>query len=250
MTGADLSLAAVPEVAAAQQHRPSAPARPLVVIGHGTRSAAGVAVVREVAARAGAELGQRDVPVGFVDVCGPTAGEALSGLAQAVVVPYFLATGFHVRVDLPEALRTAPGSTATAALGVSPEVVAALVDRLREALDGTALPDAILLGAAGSSDVRARQEVHCLAAVVAAATGVRTQAGFIAGPGPTVYETLCTLREAGAERVAAASFLLAPGQFHDKLAGVGADLTTTPLGAHPALVDLVVRRYRSVVRSG
>lgn len=220
-------------------------ARPLVVIGHGTRSAAGVAVVREVAALAGAELGQEDVPVGFVDVCGPTAHEVLEGVPGAVVVPYFLTTGFHVRVDLPEALEQAEGASATAALGVCPEVVEALVDRLEEALDGAPIPEAILLGAAGSSDVRARQEVHCLAALVAATTGVRAQAGFISGPGPTTYKTLATLRETGAERVAALSLLLAPGQFHDKLAGVGAALTTAPLGVHRALVDLVVRRYLS-----
>lgn len=219
--------------------------RPLVVIGHGTRSAAGVAVVREVAARAGAELGQDDVPVGFVDVCGPTAPEVLQGVPGAVVVPYFLTTGFHVRVDLPAAVEQVQGTRTTAALGACPEVVTALVDRLEEALGGADRPEAILLGAAGSSDVRARQEVHCLSALVGAATGVRAQAGFLSGPGPTAYETLAALRAGGAARVAALSLLLAPGHFHDRLAGVGAALTTAPLGVHPALVDLVVRRYRS-----
>jgi sirohydrochlorin ferrochelatase len=222
---------------------PGGPGRPLVLLAHGTRSSAGVAVVRDVAAAVGRAIGQ-DVPVGFVDVCGPTADEVLEGVAQPVVVPFFLTSGFHVRVDVPEALGRADRAVGTAALGRSPEVVTALAQRLQETLDGSAV-DALLLGGAGSSDVRARQEVHCLAALLSAATGVRARAGFLSGPGPSAAETLADLRASGADRVAAVSLLLAPGEFHRRLAAVGADVTTEPLGVHPALVDLVVRRYRS-----
>ena len=222
---------------------PGGPARPLVLLAHGTRSGAGVAVVHEVAAAVGRVIGQ-DVPVGFVDVCGPSADEVLAGVAAPVVVPYFLTSGFHVRIDVPAALARADRATVTAALGRSPEVVTALTQRLEEALDGSAV-DALLLGAAGSSDVRARQEVHCLAALLSAATGLRARAGFLSGPGPSVGETLADLRAAGAGRVAAVALLLAPGEFHRRLTAAGADLTTAPLAVHPALVDLVVRRYRS-----
>lgn len=221
---------------------PGGPGRPLVLLAHGTRSSAGVAVVRDVAAAVGREIGQ-DVPVGFVDVCGPTADEVLQGVAAPVVVPYFLTSGFHVRVDVPEAVGRADRAVATAALGRSPEVVTALTQRLQEALDGSTV-DALLLGGAGSSDARARQEVHCLAALLSAATGVRARAGFLSGPGPSAVQTLDDLRAAGADRVAAVSLLLAPGEFHRRLAAVGADVTTAPLAVHPALVDLVVRRYR------
>lgn len=222
---------------------PGGPGRPLVLLAHGTRSSAGVAVVRDVATAVGREIGQ-DVPVGFVDVCGPTADEVLQGVAAPVVVPYFLTSGFHVRVDVPEAVGRADRAVATAALGRSPEVVTALTQRLQEALDGSTV-DALLLGGAGSSDARARQEVHCLAALLSAATGVRARAGFLSGPGPSAVQTLDDLRAAGADRVAAVSLLLAPGEFHRRLAAVGADVTTAPLAVHPALVDLVVRRYRA-----
>ncbi len=219
------------------------------MLAHGTRSAAGVAVVRDVAARVGDALGGVDVPVGFVDVCGPTAQEVLAGVTDAVVVPYFLTSGYHVRYDVPQAVAGASGAVSTAALGKSPEVVDALVRRLAEAVGQGPQVNAILLGGAGSADVRARQEVHCLAALLAAATGVRTAAGFISGPGPTTYESLELLRRDGAQRVAAAALLLAPGVFHDKLSALRAEVTTAPLGPHPALVDLVVRRYHDQLTS-
>lgn len=223
--------------------------RPLVMLAHGTRSAAGVAVVRDVASRVGDELGGVEVPVGFVDVCGPTAQEVLAQVPDAVVVPYFLTSGYHVRYDVPQAVAGATGAVSTDALGKSPEVVDALVQRLTEAVGQGPGVDAILLGGAGSSDVRARQEVHCLAALLAAATGVRTAAGFLSGPGPTTYQSLEMLRRGGAQRVAAVALLLAPGVFHDKLSDVGAQVTTAPLGPHPALVQLVVRRYHDLLGS-
>jgi sirohydrochlorin ferrochelatase len=45
--------------------------------------------------------------------------------------------------------------------------------------------------------------------------------------------------------VAVASYLLAPGHFHDHLADSGADWVTAPLGAHPAIAALVIDRYRT-----
>ncbi|EHR49286.1 hypothetical protein SacmaDRAFT_0993, partial [Saccharomonospora marina XMU15] len=38
-------------------------------------------------------------------------------------------------------------------------------------------------------------------------------------------------------------WLLAPGLFQRRLAGAGADVVAAPLGAHPAVVDLVLRRH-------
>jgi hypothetical protein len=43
--------------------------------------------------------------------------------------------------------------------------------------------------------------------------------------------------------VAVASWLLAPGVFHGSLAECGADVVSGPIGAHPLVVDVLVRRY-------
>jgi sirohydrochlorin ferrochelatase len=40
-----------------------------------------------------------------------------------------------------------------------------------------------------------------------------------------------------------ASWLLAPGLFQRSLAEAGADVVAAPIGAHPRLVDLILRRY-------
>jgi sirohydrochlorin ferrochelatase len=45
--------------------------------------------------------------------------------------------------------------------------------------------------------------------------------------------------------VAIAPYLLAPGHFADRLAVAGADLVAEPLGAHPAVIELVLDRVAS-----
>ena len=40
-----------------------------------------------------------------------------------------------------------------------------------------------------------------------------------------------------------APYLLAPGFFATRLREAGADVLAAPLGAHPAVVDLVLRRF-------
>ena len=41
----------------------------------------------------------------------------------------------------------------------------------------------------------------------------------------------------------AASYLLAPGFFHDQLAKAGADLVTAPLLPSPVLAEIALERY-------
>lgn len=55
------------------------------------------------------------------------------------------------------------------------------------------------------------------------------------------------LHEAGASRVAVASWLLAPGLFQRRLEASGADLIAAPLADHPAVVDVVGNRYRAAL---
>ena len=74
----------------------------LILAAHGTRRPGGVAMIGDLAARVGAQLGQT-VQVAFVDVLGPTPSEVLTADAgpRAIVVPAFLSRGYHVRTDLP-----------------------------------------------------------------------------------------------------------------------------------------------------
>lgn len=217
--------------------------RPLVVAAHGTASADGRAVVEACAAAASRELGVQH-RVGYVDVCGPTLQEALVGLDAPVVVPFFLATGYHVRHDVPAAVATVEGAATTRALGVEEEVLTALADRV---LAAQSAPDAVVVTAAGSSVRSARAEVAEVAHRLGERLGVATGAAYLTGPGPRPHEEVRRLREARHGQVVLAAHLLSPGFFLDRAHAVADALglpATGPLATHPAMVELVVRRYR------
>jgi sirohydrochlorin ferrochelatase len=217
----------------------------LVLAAHGTQDPAGAVVVEEIADAVRRRLPGVPVEVAYVDVRSPSLTEVLSAVSgPAVVVPAFLAAGYHVRVDVPEQilLSGAASVTVTPALGPDNLVLDAVYDRLVAA--GWQHGDGVVLAAAGSSDPRAVADVHRAARRLSVLTGGVVEVGFITSAQPSVPDAVAAVRAAsqGARPVAVASWLLAPGLFHQRLAGMGADLVSEPIGAHPRLVDLVVRR--------
>jgi sirohydrochlorin ferrochelatase len=224
--------------------------RPLVVAAHGTVSEAGRAVVEDCARRAGELLGTT-WRVGYVDVCPPALDEVLADTSDAVVVPLFLASGYHVRHDVPFAVERSPGAVVTAALGVSGAVVEALASRVRESL-GTSGPvrgrvDGLVLASAGSTRESARAEVAQVAAMLEERERVPVSVAYLSGPGTDVTAACAAHRLAGRSRLAVATHLLAPGVFLDRahrlgracdVLGVGSEL-----GTHPAISTLVASRY-------
>lgn len=200
----------------------------LVLAFHGTRNPAGIAVCSEIASQVRSCV---DVPVevAFADVVQPDVRSVVDG--PCVVVPVFLAAGYHVRVDIPAQIGRRPGVVLTSPLGL--DAVPAVLDRLREA--GVRRGDAVVLAAAGSSDARALATVRTAAAMLGA-VGV----GYVATATPRVPDVVAGLR---GRRVAVASWLLAPGAFHGSLAECGADVVSEPVGAHPLVVDALLRRY-------
>lgn len=221
---------------------------PLLLVAHGSRSDAANAVVRSLAS-AVAERGPR-VEVCYVDVRGPTVVDAVRTVRDrgddgAVVVPAFLAAGYHVRVDLPEQLAAAGADPArfpaTPALGPDPLLASAALARLRAA--GYRDGDAVVLAAAGSSDPSAVAEVRTAAGMLSALVGRRVRVGFAATGAPAVPALVEGLHAAGSERVAVASWLLAPGVFQNRLLDSGADVVGDPLGVHDDVVRAVLERY-------
>ncbi|MGD9986753.1 sirohydrochlorin chelatase [Pseudonocardia sp.] len=216
---------------------------PLLLVTHGTRSGdAASDLARAVAARSGL-----DVRLAHADVRAPTIASVAAGLPHAVVVPAFLAAGYHVRRDLPAQLAAAGASSfpVTPAIGPDPALAEAALDRLREA--GRRHGDAVVLAAAGSADAVALGQVRQAARMLQAATGRRVRVGFAASPAPRVDALVAGLRAAGEKRIAVASWLLAPGVFADRVAACGADVVGAPLGTHPAVVDTVLARYEAAL---
>ncbi|WP_300009977.1 CbiX/SirB N-terminal domain-containing protein [Pseudonocardia sp.] len=213
----------------------------LLLVAHGTRDPAGAVVTEAVAARVRAALGVR-VAACYVDVRRPTPADALAGMpGPCVAVPMFLAAGYHVRVDVPAQLRGHPDVLLGETFGPDPLLVAAAAARLRGA--GLRGGDAVVLAVAGSSDPCARADGALAARRLGRELGRPVTLATIATGGPRVADAVAGLRAAGAQRVAVASWLLAPGLFQRTLAGCGADAVAEPLAAHDAVVDLVLARY-------
>ncbi|WP_018157750.1 sirohydrochlorin chelatase [Demetria terragena] len=219
--------------------------RPLVVLAHGTDNAAGRTVLEQVTVAAANTLGLTP-RLGYVDVCHPTAAETMGGLSAPVVVPLFLASGYHVRTDIPEAVAAVLGAISTAPVGSGAAIADALRDRV---LAADPEPDAVILTGAGSSHDAARAEVASAAELLSERLGVPVRHAFLSASPPTMAEAYTGL----SGRVVVASHLLAPGYFQSKLESTAAALglrATGPLGSHPAVAAVVVERYRTAVAAG
>ena len=216
-----------------------------LLVAHGTRKADGVAMIADLADRVGRQLGRR-VRTAFVDVLGPTPAEVLAELPDepAVVVPAFLASGYHVRVDVPAFVTASghPDVTVTGALGPSADIVRVVVDRLVES--GWKPSDSVIMAAAGTSDDRAKRDLRVTATLLSAAIGARVELAYAATGEPRVADAVATMRSNGARRVVVASYLLADGLFQDRLHQSGADVVTAPLVTHPGVARLIARRFR------
>jgi sirohydrochlorin ferrochelatase len=221
----------------------------LILAAHGTRRPGGVATIGDLAAQVSTLL-DRTVQVAFVDVLGPRPSEVLSQAPdgrRAIVVPAFLSRGYHVRTDLPAHVVASghPNVIVTPALGPSGQIARIVFYQLMKS--GWCPGDSVVLGAAGTSDYRARADLHTTATLLSALTGSRVSLGFAATGAPHVHEAVLRARRDGARRVAVASYLLADGLFQQRLYSCGADLVSQPLGTHPGLARLIANRFRRAV---
>lgn len=213
----------------------------LVVVAHGTRNVDGNQVAREIAAAAGRRL---DLPAhaAFVELSQPLFADVMAGLDRpAVVVPLLLSTGFHMRTDLPEAVRGAPVAVRLGdQLGPDPLLAQAQVARLVEA--GATRGQRVVLVAAGSSDEAATADQCGAVALLARAWD-----------GPVELATLSGLGSRPAELVrpgdAVSPYLLSPGFFHDRLRREAPDgvVVADVIGAHACVVELIVQRASALL---
>lgn len=224
----------------------------LVAVAHGTRAPEGPVVLGSLLDTVRELLPGVDVRVAYVDVISPMLSDVLAELpdgARPVVVPMFLASGYHVRVDVPSAVASDGGrAVVTPALGPDPAVVAAVESRLRSA--SPSLPDAVVLAAAGSSDQDAVAEVSVATGLLSASLDRPVLAAYVTTASPSVPEAVASLRAAGHATVGVASYLLAPGLFQQRLDSVGADVVAPPIGVHPLVAALIADRYRAATVDG
>lgn len=228
----------------------------LILVGHGTRLPRGR---RALGLLAASVRRQWDGPVRlcFVDVQPPTPLRVLDDLGEAasatpedaagtgestVVVPGLLSTGFHVKVDIPQAIAESGQPVMVAPpLGPSEELAAVLADIVRAATGGHD-PAAAVLAATGSSDPEAAADVRRQARLLSESLGgAPVSVGFASAGDPALGAALA---DAPPDSVVI-SYLLAPGFFADRIAAAAQDrgLICTPplLAAGDAAVEAISR---------
>lgn len=234
----------------------------LVLVAHGSRDRRAAQVVERLVAACAAALPAVSVLASYLDHGSPAPVDALAsvadrGHADVVAVPLLFAAAFHARVDLPRAIAAA--TTARPALRVvqaealipganrvPTPLLAALDDTLGAGLPDA--PDALVLAAAGTSHPGARRAVGGAAHAWGVRHGLPVRVGWASATTPDPGAAVRELRRRGHRRVAVGSLFLAPGLLPDRARArawaAGACVVAPPLGAHPALVDVLVRRYQ------
>ncbi|RAO39334.1 Sirohydrochlorin cobaltochelatase [Micromonospora saelicesensis] len=238
----------------------------LVVVGHGTRSAAGVeqfaALVERVSGRG--DIG--DVEGGFIELSRPPLTDAVGALVARghralVALPLVLTGAGHGKGDIPAAMareqQRHPGLSYRYGrpLGPHPLLHEALEQRIDAALAGADRAGTwVALIGRGSTDPDANAEVAKVARLLWEGRGYAgVEPGFISLASPSVPAVLERLRRLGARRIVVAPYFLFAGVLPDRIVAQSAEFAA----AHPdldvrvaevigdcdALADLVLERY-------
>ncbi|MHA4947497.1 uroporphyrinogen-III C-methyltransferase [Micromonospora sp. SD19] len=252
----------------------------LVIVGHGTRSAAGVdqfaALVERVRRRG--DLG--DVEGGFIELSRPPLTDAVGALVARghralVALPLVLTGAGHGKGDIPAAMareqQRHPGLSYRYGrpLGPHPLLHDALEQRIDAALTAVSSAGAdragteagadragtwVALIGRGSTDPDANAEVAKVARLLWEGRGYAgVEPGFISLAQPSVPAVLERLRRLGARRIVVAPYFLFAGVLPDRIVAQSAEFAA----AHPdldvrvadvigdcdALADLVRERY-------
>ena len=244
---------------------------PLLLVGHGTVDAEGVAEfvgftdrLRRVLAVEGV-----DVDGGFIELAQPTVHEAWTALTgrghtRLAAVPLVLVAAGHAKGDIPAALEREVRRDPTTGyvfgrpLGPHPVLQEILVDRVGAALEGVPGDDtAVLLVGRGSTDPDANSEVCKVARLLQEGRPYEVEPAFVSLARPDVATGLSRCRALGARRVVVAPYFLFDGVLPRRVAhqarawSAGHPDVDVRLAGHlgdcDALAGLVVERYREAL---
>jgi sirohydrochlorin ferrochelatase len=220
----------------------------LLAVAHGSRDPAAQRRIRALA-RQTAELAPGiEVRAAFLENAAPGLAGSLAravadaGRSRVAIVPLLLAPGYHLSEDIGQAADRA-GVPAAAPLGPDVALVPVLAGRLAAARVPAGTP--VVLAAAGSRDPRAAEDTRLQASLLSIRLRAPVMAGYVSAARPTVAEAVDALSAAADGPVAVATYLLAPGLFHDQLLASAAAWVSEPLGDHPAIAALVLSRFRT-----
>jgi sirohydrochlorin ferrochelatase len=223
---------------AARRNDAAAPV--LLAVAHGTRDPAGPVTVRALLDRVRALRPWLRVAEAYAEIAAPALEDVIAETSgPVVVVPLVLARGYHALTDIPGRVAGRRDAVTARALGPHALLGAALAERLGAARRA----DAVVLGAAGSAHPAGIVDARLAARLLARRLRRPVPYGFVAAGRPALPDVVADLRRRGARRVAVASYLLAPGLFHERMLRSGADEVSPPIGAHDAVAGLILRRF-------
>ncbi|PVC84723.1 cobalamin biosynthesis protein CbiX [Streptomyces sp. CS090A] len=232
----------------------------LLVIAHGSRDPRHAATVHALTQRVRAERPGLRVETAFLEFNAPSVPRVLERLAaegadEVIALPLLLTRAFHAKTDIPSVLREARARLPRLhirqadVLGPSPLLNATLGRRLREAgvRPGDIHRTGLVLASAGSTDPEAIAVIAEIARELRHTGWCAVRPAFASASLPRTEDVVRALRAEGAERVAVAPYVIAPGRLPDRIAAgaeaAGADVLADVLGPAPELARLLLERY-------
>ena len=242
----------------------------LLLVGHGSRSAAGVAEYWEMARVLGEAAPGLAVGCGFIELARPDLDTAIDdlvarGATSVVASPLILLGAGHLKNDGPAALHRGrhrhPGVDFHYArhLGIHPLVLEVAEDRIREALGGDdPAATAVVVVSRGSSDPDANADLYKVARLLWDSRGLSlVEPAFVSLAEPSVPAALDRCRRLGATRIAVVPYFLFTGVLVERIrtqseawaaAYPDLDVRHGPhLGADPRIAALLLERYREAL---
>jgi sirohydrochlorin ferrochelatase len=252
----------------------------MLLIGHGSRSAAGVAQFRAFADAVAEARPATAVSAGLIELAEPTLDEALDvlvaqGVETVVAVPLVLLGAGHLKDDGPAALTRGRArhrclvSHYARDLGVHPAVLGVGEDRARAA--GGDESDAVVVVGRGSTDPDANADLAKVARLLADRRGLGTggdpgrelglvEPAFVSLALPSLPEALERCHRLGARRITVLPWFLFTGVLPERLREQAARFTgehpgtrvdvAEELGADPRIVALVWDRFDEALAGG
>ncbi|HEX8769671.1 MAG TPA: sirohydrochlorin chelatase [Acidimicrobiales bacterium] len=244
------------------------PDRPsLLIVGHGSRSVAGVAEYWRFAEVVKHEDPNLEVGCGFIELAQPDLDTAVDslvarGATSVVATPLVLLGAGHMKNDGPEALHRArhrhPAVTFSYArhLGIHPDVLEVAEGRIRDVLGpGDLQQSAVVLVGRGSSDPDANADLYKVARLLWDKRGLgMVEPAFVSLAPPGVPTALERCRRMGATEIAVVPYFLFTGVLVDRIEDQAVEWAARHgdvkvrigphLGPDPRIARLVLERYR------
>jgi len=239
----------------------------LLLVGHGSRSTAGVAAYWDFARVLQRESPELTVGCGFIELAAPDVDAAVDrlveqGASSVVAVPLVLLGAGHMKNDGPAALVRARhrhpgvGFSYARALGIHPAPLDVARARMAETAAGwPAAATAVVVVSRGSTDPDANADLYKVARLLWDGRDCElVEPAFVSLAPPSVADALERCRRLGASRIAVVPYFLFTGVLVERIRAQAAAWasehreaevrTGTEFGSDPRLAHLVLERYR------